>query len=603
MKFVQPKQGHKRGFMGINGTDNETGDITGTNGFGNKVLVKRHSSGANGSSVTQLITRDMLNQAKSLNVQQERDLDEMFATVPELFNGMEATRGWAFCHPPTVKWKKLQSVMGPDFKFILERYYMKFRWESYLEWKKYGIVAYKYRDVGGWRVPFVIMRGHGTIKQYYDHDTEQMVYMYFKNSTPDASFDPEVRFKVFYAPNAAGHYKSPAMSALRDYKMTKAVYRGAERTVHQTSRMPLFMVHTPPKIRPGDERVQVDFGDDEELDENRRKYNNELEKGYMARNALDDAIRQSDGANRGRRGMTNGASGPGFVNHSPLLNSESLADVQQREGNDLMDRFVYLDDHWNVVSVAPPPLPVDPLAYATRVGQVCAALVDFPMSMVIEQHAQHAGNFNAQITFSKDRMKEIIFQMNSFLKDVIFDAERERFQRIFRETAEELSEVIGGPLSEETLMEMYRDITDFEVDQQCTPLVTLEQVTELWNNCVIDQKTYGEQALHALGVPQHHMSVTPVKRPLEIETERFELEKKVAENGIKMANESMKLEKKKVDQAGEVAEEGIGIEKKKLKQAGDVAEKHNELEHEKLKVAAAKPKPKPAGGGAKKKSK
>lgn len=70
-----------------------------------------------------------------------------------------------------------------------------------------------------------------------------------------------------------------------------------------------------------------------------------------------------------------------------------------------MDRLIELDSHWELGTPANPILLADPLEYEKRIGQIVSALVDLPLSMVIEQHAQHSGNFDAQIAFARDRMK------------------------------------------------------------------------------------------------------------------------------------------------------------------------------------------------------
>lgn len=68
--------------------------------------------GANGISAPQ-----------SLNRRQEKEIAKMFRSVTSLVAGMEATKGWAFCHPPNILWKQLGEQADKEFKFILKRYY------------------------------------------------------------------------------------------------------------------------------------------------------------------------------------------------------------------------------------------------------------------------------------------------------------------------------------------------------------------------------------------------------------------------------------------------------------------------------------------------
>ncbi len=385
-----------------------------------------------------------------------------------------------------------------------------------------------------------------------------------------------MRFKVWFPPDAEGNYTSPAVSILGAYKMWKLVSLAAGRIVHQASRMPYFMVHKPPKGKPGDEKLQINFGDEEEGDIERDRHNRALERAEMSRNAVMSAVDTSRAMNNGTYDGGSGGGGAAFSQHAPLLNSESLLEVNAREGDDVLDRLVYLDEFWEPVAIPPPAMPVDPLVYATRLGQVAAAQVDFPLSMVIEQHAQHAGNFDAQITFARDRMKHIITELCSHLKDVMLDVESDRFHEMYysackskaqekekakgdtkKRKAEGESEECppdgggggkhnGSPLTDVELMELYSAVHGFVFEQRCTPLVTLEQVQALWDACVMDQQGFAEEAFHLLGISPSRIKITPIKRPAELEMERLELDAKMGEKKLKL-DEKVAKDKNAVD--------------------------------------------------------
>lgn len=545
------------------------------------------SSSSGGMGIQGILGQDLFHREVPLNQQQERDIQQMYVEVPELFSGTEATRGWAFCHAPSVKWPKAGGKMTDELKFILERYYKPYRWECYIRgMKKYGILPWKTENVGGWNVPIVPPVGSGCIRQYFDPEAEKMVYKWYWFNRPNREYDPEMRFKVWYAPDMEGNYTSPAVASLGSYKMAKLVEQSAGRVVYQSAHMPYFMVHRPPKGKPGDEKVPISFGDAEEGDMEVDRFNRQLQKGEMSRNALDSAIAMSKSMNRA--GEASSGRAAGFVPHSPLLNSESMSDVEKREGQGILERLIYLDSHWEVAPVPPPTMLANPLDYSARLGQVSASLVDFPLSMVIEQHAQHAGNFDAQITFARDRMKSISIELNSHLKDVMLDAERERFHQLYysaaqtkarekgkkkppvatrkqqqecssssacRQEAEQRQreeeagkearkeeEDIQEPLTEAELMELYREVHGFEFEQQCTPLITLDQLKALYDACVINQANFGEEAIHLLGISKSRLSVTPVKRQAEMDTERMDMEKQSTKQTQKMESDRLALD-------------------------------------------------------------
>lgn len=250
-----------------------------------------------------------------LNWKQELDIEEMYNQIPELRFAMEATRGWAFCHPVSVKWPAMGTSAGPEFKYVLRKYYSPFHWESYLRQKKFGIMPWKSRKVGDREIPVVPMIGSGSIWQWFDIEEEVMEYCWFWANRPgEITPDPDMRFTVWYAPDFYGNYTSPAVTALRTWGMTKIVGISGSRAVFHGSHMPQFLVHKPPKGRPGDEKLEIAFGDDEELAMDREKHNRMLEKAEMSRNAVRSAVATSKALNQGRNPYQD------IMHRSPVLN-------------------------------------------------------------------------------------------------------------------------------------------------------------------------------------------------------------------------------------------------------------------------------------------
>jgi hypothetical protein len=70
-------------------------------------------------------------------------------------------------------------------------------------------------------------------------------------------FDPDMRFYVWYPPTIDGTFTSPLMAVLDDWKMAKHASLTTQRITYQDSRQPVFMVHRPPKGKPGDEKVHT----------------------------------------------------------------------------------------------------------------------------------------------------------------------------------------------------------------------------------------------------------------------------------------------------------------------------------------------------------
>ena len=436
--------------------------------------------------------------------------------------------------------------------------------------KRFGITAWGLRYVGKdeW-VPYCPPVGTGYIKQYWHRKSCTIKYEWYWLNTPDAQYpDTTMRFKVWYPPDMAGNYTSPAASALHIWKMAKIATLSASRAAYHGSHLPTFLVHNPPRYKPGEDHVEVEYGDDSELSMRRDAFYEQMHRQQVTRNEARGAVEQS-------RAINSGYQGPSPNDIQPVLNSESIREREAREGNGLLDRLVYLDDHRSPVAATAPVLLVDPLEYDKRMDQICSALVDFPVSMLIEQHAQHAGNFDAQVTFARDRMKAIIIQMNADLVEVLLDAKRDALRSEYFHLGRETSRNMGRPLTEAEYRAIHRAVHGLKVEQPCTPLVTVEQFFAIWEQGLIDQEQLADHVAHQTGMNREDMKITPLKRARELEMEQSALAKK-------QATDSTNLEEEKIEISKQATQD------------------KREIEDGKLKIAASKPKP---GAAAKKKAK
>jgi hypothetical protein len=167
---------------------------------------------------------------------------------------------------------------------------------------------------------------------------------------------------------------------------------------------------------------------------------------------------------------------------------------------------------------------------------------------VIEQHAQHAGNFDAQVTFARDRMKAVITKMNAFLRNVILECEQEMIGKRYVVKARAKTAKAGRPLSEEELLEIRTAEKNMRVVQVCTPLINLESIERLFELGVMGQQFVLKQTAHLFGLPAEEMEVTPLKRLREIEMEKVELSKEAESNQLVLGEKKLKIDAKKAEQ-------------------------------------------------------
>jgi len=324
--------------------------------------------------------------------------------------------------------------------------------------------------------------------------------------------------------------------------------------VFHAAYLPTFLVSTPPRYKPGEEKVNIEWADAEELGMQQEGWARANQRQSMDRSAAENAINQAYAANRGLQTMD--------WSKDPVLNSESQKEREAREGNGIMDRLVWLDDYRTPVAAASPTLLADPLLYQKRMDEICATLVDFPLQMVIADRAQHAGNFDAQTTFARDRMKAILLQLNSDLVDVIVDTMRDALHEEYVAISRATRKDVGRPLTEVEYLAIHRAVKNLVIEQPCTPLVTVDQFAQLWEWGIMEQEEFRNHAAHQLGIPPEDMKVTPLKRQRELEMEQSELAKEQAENQQDTEQGKLKLAKKQADDHRELETEKIKVSAK-----------------------------------------
>lgn len=183
-------------------------------------------------------------------------------------------------------------------------------------------------------MPYCPPAGTGFIWRTWDFDQHVYIYQWYWLNTPKHDPDPNMRIKVtlgmvvaapcltsgagqvWYEPNVDGDYTSPAASALRQWGMAKIATRSASRAVFHGSHLPTFLVHQPPRYKSGEEKIEMEFADAEEMRMQRDAVGHGLEVQQITRSAAQSAVAEAQAMNRGLV--------PGLLSTNPVLNSESI---------------------------------------------------------------------------------------------------------------------------------------------------------------------------------------------------------------------------------------------------------------------------------------
>jgi len=494
---------------------------------------------------------------KDVGLDQLDAIEEMFLTIPALTSGLQAEKGWAFCHPPEITWPLLGTKWSDEMLEELNRKIMPIRWTLNLYRVKYGVCPWWVQeDEDGRREIRIPKFRDGKVRQYFDTETRDWVYEWIWKHSPNQQPDDEMEFEIFSSPDHEGRFTSPAAAMIRTFNLVKVARLSGERAMYQGSRMPYFAVHAPPKFKPGDERFPIEFGDVEEVQVERDAFNRRLEKGMMSRNALDMAIAESKIRNAGY----GGSMGDMTKFMMPVMNGESYTDKEAREGDGVLDRVVFLDDYWNIANAAPPVMLGEPLEFEKYLQHIAASLVDFPLSMVMEQHAQHAGNFDAQITFARDRMKEVLTTLGLVMERMIVALYEPELYRLYKDAALSRARDTRRPLAKSELEDVYRRVHSVKVKQKCAPLMSWDHLQKLWEYGVISQKTLGKHGVHIYGMDEEEVEITKLKRPLELEAEQVKMQKEQADATNELNEKKMKIDATNAKESNAVAREKMKID-------------------------------------------
>jgi hypothetical protein len=441
----------------------------------------------------------------------------MCTTEWSINTGLEATRGWAFCHPFEVSWPGFGKETSDEMKDIINLFYVDVRFELYKQLKCFGIapIKFKRKKVNGHRIPFIPAVGSGFITTYLDEkDDYQQKYRWYWTNQRDREPDKSVFFIVWYPPTVDGHYTSPAVGALRAWKMAKASAEAADRVAYQNSRQPIFVKYSPPKLRPGDDRhVTVTFGEEEELEMQRDMFNAQLEQHYMSRNALNHALSQARGGNQQKQDT-----------YMPLLWSETERERRQREGETVMDRLVPLEAYWSVERIPTNPLVLDPLKYEQHLAQVGALVADFPISMAVDPHSSRSSDLEAFLKVATERMKDVMRRMKVAMEEIIARAEQDIIAAERAKLATKIARFRRKALTDQEKFDLVRR-TQVEVVQPCTPLLNFEKIMAVHDAGFLSAENAAKHVFHIFNLPMEDMEITKMMRPNEVQEAKLKIDR------------------------------------------------------------------------------
>lgn len=157
--------------------------------------------------------------------------------------------------------------------------------------------------------------------------------------------------------------------------------------------------------------------------------------------------------------------------------------------------------------------------------------------------------------------------MANHLTDVILDLERDYLHDTYVKTAKMVTRAVRRPLSEDELMDIHSAAHGLVVEQTCTPLVTIDNLVQVFEYGLYDQKTFGEEVFHHFGLAPTKMKITPLKRTRELEMDQQKLAETSAKDQTEQGEKKLKIEEKTAKSNAELGSKKLELDAKKPKAA------------------------------------
>ncbi len=435
---------------------------------------------------------------KRLNQREEADIWEMVHEAPAITIGIEAFFGLAFCNPPTITMPGLGLKQSKDVELLSRTVLEVWRRDVYKRLRAFGVAPYLLKAVNEDFVPVVPPVDSGHIETYYDYKKHQQMFLWFWKNQTDTEPAKGIEWIIESPPTLAGEFTSAAKSLLMMWKDIKLVTANAQRMDHITTHAPIFLEHNPPKNKPGDDALTaMSFGDVEEGFVDEELHARDLNRQIMERGALNRALLHAYSKNRG-------ADAIGSM--KPEMWSEDDIDKYKREGNMWYERAVPLPDYWKVTQPAPPKMTRDPVVLRQEFNQLASAVVNFPIEMVISQHAQKSANSEMTLLAANSRVNDVLARMEEYYRTMIMQTYGRRFKAQQDNFAAKVMLMRKRPMTLKENLELSA-MFQVEVKMTCTSLTTQDDLERLWRNGIVNQDTYGRHSSALVGLPEADMDI------------------------------------------------------------------------------------------------
>jgi hypothetical protein len=435
---------------------------------------------------------------KCLCAEQVQDIERMFNEIPAIRIAREAFLSMVLASPFTFKIPKMCLASNKDMEKIIIRHWMPWQRAVYDNIKKWGVCPYYFIKPEGQtdhQVPIVpdFKLGYITV---YSTDNHQIKFKWYWNH--DLIIDKEEKAMLWiiseYAPNVDGTLKSPLASLLPQYRTLLILQQSLERvSVQCANPTHILEYHPAAASAKNDDLTQLvaNFG---EKAAGLSKARQEMGRAAELRVRTAEIIKQTHRINEKNT----------FYKKKRVLWTD-LEEDQMERADSGFSNVVPLNPDYKYSQAAKASVVAELDKHLTSFNMISSATMDFALEMIQPTGSARTQNVKGGERYENERVKQMLTFIRGITQTALIIAYRPQFEQAFDDVRTWMVNRRGGDPNR--VANLCPDL-DVEVDMSCTPMVTYDDIKQMWIDGIMSKETFAHHAFHMRSLPHDQIAVT-----------------------------------------------------------------------------------------------
>jgi len=437
-----------------------------------------------------------------LNENAVRDLVTIYRTTPVIKVARNAIMSMVLCGPFAFSIPKLGIVQTNDMDTIIQHFWMPWLRKVFDWYKMFGICPYyleRPNSKSSHQVPVIPDVEMGYITVSVDKRHRKRFRWYWDHGTTASEEKRMLWIVGDDSPTIDGTIQSPMASLVIAYRSLMILRGSQDDAAVQSAHPPHVFEYHPPKSASGnDDLVHMNAQFGPKAAGVARVRQNEMESREM-RIRRSELFQQLKDTFRKNRGMDPAAK------KGRMLWSETSEDVMIRHNPGLFERGVPLPADYKYTSVTKPTLVADVEKAATAFNMMAAAVMNFPLEMILPTGHARAQNIQGSLRFVNEGIKEWLAFFTSVAQTALVIAYKAEFDTIMSEAKRQYVNRRGGDPWD--VAQLYPEI-DVKVIMQCTPIMSYQELSQMHMDGIMKKEDFAAHAFHMRALPKSEISIT-----------------------------------------------------------------------------------------------